>query len=342
MSDQSAYTAEHIESLRVGSLSVGGTTVVRQLLSCEFPSQGVTKKSAILSTPLSIVDTVTQAKTPFQVPPNARIVGITVLPLDEPNPLCLPTRPKSALCMGFARCRKTNASTYGYKGDLYVPTYGGLEAQTVVGVAESGTGKDIKQTPTFCTTRTVPIDLTNIELTLPLAGFDYVSKPNVGTGTVLTAPLWPNAYHGLYRYLSPARMPATALANRSLGVTYENADVLLSSKKPQYFEWNSISSAESDETQNSFIQMHLSVWTFDRYVTTTPVPADVYGSAGTTPNLVAAATTAATTTAATTTAGTTTESDFSITLTTKVDVRVELVYELQSETPDSREKAYTR
>jgi hypothetical protein len=328
MSDQSAHTADHIESLRVGSLSVGGTTVVRQLLSCEFPSQGAANRSSILSTPLSIVDPVTHAKTTFQVPSNARIVGITVLPLEDPNPLCGETpRTKSALCMGFARCRRANTNTYGYKGALHVPTYGGVEAQTVKAVTESGSGNGKTYTPVFAD-RTIPIDLTNIEASLPLAGSEYGSKTTVGGAT----NLWPNAYHGLYRYLSPARMPAMALANRSFGVTYENADVLLSSKKPQYFEWNSTSSAASDEDQNTFLQMHLSVWTFDRTTAvtlpnatpTTPIT-EVYGDF--------TATSKGTGTA---------ESDFYISLKSKVEVSVELVYELQSETPDLRERAYAR
>lgn len=309
MSEQSVHTAEHIESLRVGSLSVGGTTVVRQMLQCEFLAQGVqSKRSAILSTPLSIVDPVTNAKTPFQVPTNARIVGITVLPIADQTKLC-PVRKNSALCMGFARCRRNNTD-YGYTGALYVPTYGELETQPVKEAKVDAATK--VQVVTYSEGRSIQVDLTNIDPAWPLASFDF--KPSKVAGLT---ECYPNAYHGLFRYLSPARMPATALANRSVGVTYENADVLLTSKRPQYFEWNSTAAAAEDP--NVFLQMHVSVWSFGRVPKSTP-PAvtDVYGGP--------ASDTAA---------------DYYISdLAEKVEVRVELVYELQSDALDDRERAY--
>jgi hypothetical protein len=256
---------------------------------------------------LSIVDPVTQAKTPFRVPPNARIVGVTVLPLADPAKLCGPERKKSSLCMGFARGRKSSAGLVGYTGGLYVPTYGGLETQPVKEVTASGSGTSAASTHTFYEQRSIPIDITDIEVALPLAAFDWKQTTTSTKG----GGFWPNAYHGLFRYLSPARMAATALANRSVGVTYENADVLLRSKKPQYFEWNSTA---SDDDANPYLQMHLSVWSFNR---TGNGIADYYGQGSTDA-----------------------EADNYLSLAEKVDVKVELVYELQSDTPDDREKAY--
>jgi hypothetical protein len=293
MAENSALRAEHIENLRVGSLSVGGTTVVRQLLQCELPPKGeTTKLSAILSTPLSLPGT----KTPFQVPSNARIIGFTVLPLVD-APEITKTRNFSSICVGLIRATKDTSGTYGYKGSLSVPpdvttAANGTDTYAVKAIKPTTDGKP--PTLEFHAAKTVAIDLSSISGSLPLAEHEH---KDVGS-------LHSNAYHSLYRFLSPTRCPSMAIANRTVGVTYEGADVLLKSKKPQYFEWNS-----SSDDENPYLQVHFSVWAYQR-VGSTEI---VYGGGS--------------------------GDDYYMKNASKVEVKVELVYEIQAETLEARENA---
>ena len=297
MAENSAFRAEHIENLRVGSLSVGGTTVVRQLLQCELPAHSDKNLSAIRSTLLSLPGT----KTPFQVPSNARIIGFTVLPLVDATEITK-TRNFSSICVGLIRATKDTSGAFGgYKGSLSVPAAAaavnapnGIDMYAVKAIVPPKSEKD-KTDVTFYDNKTVPtIDLVDIKGSLPLAEHDH---KDVGSG------LYSNAYHSLYRFLSPTRCPSMAIANRTVGVTYEGADVLLKSKKPQYFEWNS-----SSDDENPYLQVHFSVWAYQRIGSTEIV----YGGSS---------------------------EEYFMKNTSKVEVKVELVYEIQAETLEAREGA---
>jgi hypothetical protein len=297
MSDHGLFRADHIENLSVGNITIGGRSLQRQVLQCTF-SPSTTPQAAYRSLPLSYPDDLVNSKQSdgsgaFNVPSNARIIGVTVLPdtigggrlKDKVASMCDglaksealgETVTASSLCVGFMRCNAKAA----YAGPVRVPVVPqsviSASATTNIDIlmpsppAAAVNGLDLKGAKTvedigtlLCSTG--GIVFANVGAPIINTAQDTASGANALTQDALTVDttsvLQSNPYHALYRYFSPLRFPAFAHSNRAVGVVYENSDTLIGSGVPQYFDWNA---PPLPDTENPHVQMIITPYTPDR------------------------------------------------------------------------------
>jgi hypothetical protein len=293
MSDHGLFRADHIENLSVGNITIGGRSLQRQVLQCTFPP-GTTPAAAYRSLPLSYPDDLVNSRQsdgsgPFHVPPNARIIGVTVLPDTIPSgklkdrvpSMCaglakaevLTDTTASSLCVGFMRCNAKAA----YVGPIRVPVVPVL-TNIVTNIdflmplppANAATTLELKAATTVDALGTTLCGTTGIQFSNVGIATINTAQDNAATTNVLTqdaqtvdttTAFQSNPYQALYRYFSPMRSPIWANANRAVGVVYENSDALLAAGVPQYFEWNA---PPLPDTENPHVQMILTPYTPDR------------------------------------------------------------------------------